>query len=251
MKNKRWDIILEKIRSDKEVNVNALADELEVSASTIRRDLTYMEELHMIKRYYGGAKIIEEAIMEPPMAIKSDTQGQSKKRVALLAASLIKDNQMIYIDAGSSTYEMIDYIFAKNITVFTTGIPHISKLGKKNIHTIVLGGSVKWSTEAITGKRVLDELDKLVFDQAFIGVNGIHERFGLTCTSEAESQAKTKVIKNASISYGLVDSGKFNMLFPEKFADLKDIVLLSDKIENFDKNLLRYILTDGSSNISF
>jgi len=183
------------------------------------------------------------------MAIKSNSQGQSKKDVALLAARLIQDNQMIYIDAGSSTYEMIDYISAKNITVVTTGIPHISKLGKKNIYTIVLGGTVKWSTEAITGRRVLEEVGKMVFDLSFLGVNGIHERVGLTCTSESDSEVKSKVISLSAKTYGLVDNTKFNKLYPEKFADLKDIVLLSDRIDDFNKDLIRYMLIDGSSNL--
>lgn len=250
MKNKRWDLIISEIRNKKVVNVNELAKMLNVSSSTIRRDLNYMEDLNIIRRYYGGAKIVDEIINEPPMAIKSSSQERSKKDVALLAARLIKDNQMIYIDAGSSTYEMIDFISAKNITVVTTGIPHISKLGKKkNIHTIVLGGTVKWSTEAITGRRVLEEVGKMLFDVSFMGVNGIHERVGFTCTSESESEVKAKVIEQSSVAYGLVDNTKFNKLFPEKFADLKDIILLSDYIDNFNKDLISYMLIDGTSNV--
>lgn len=248
-KSLRWDTILKTINIQKKVNVNSLSEKLSVSPSTIRRDLTLMEEQGIIKRYYGGAKIIDEAIIEPPMIVKSNSQLSSKKKIALLAASIIKDNQMIFLDAGSSTYEMVDYISAKNITVVTTGIPHISKLIKKGIHTIVLGGTVKKSTEGIVGKKVIEELSKMKFDISFIGVNGIHEKIGLTCTDELESEAKQKAIANSDISYGLVDITKFNKLYPEKFANLKDIILLSDVIPDFNKKIIKYILINGKTNI--
>ena len=71
------------------------------------------EDLNMVSRYHGGVRLNDGQSEEPPMLIKSETNVSSKNQVARLAASMIKDNQMIYIDAGSSTFEMLNYVRAK------------------------------------------------------------------------------------------------------------------------------------------
>ena len=249
LKQNRWTTIINLCKSKPGVSVSELVELLQVSEATIRRDLYQMEELNMVTRYHGGARLSSDQSSEPPMLIKSGTNNNQKNLVARLAASRIQDNQMIYIDAGSSTYEMIDYITAKNITVVTIGIPHIEKLGNKKIRTIVLGGTIRWSTSAVTGHTALYQLDKLFFDVAFIGVNGIHDIMGFTTTNQQEAEVKEKVIKHSKTAYILTDSSKFHILCPEKFASLDEVIILSDGITDFDETSIRYILTNGKQRL--
>ncbi len=248
IKQKRWTTIIDLCKQNNEVSVSALVNALHVSEATIRRDLYQMEELHMITRYHGGAKINDDQSKEPPMMIKSGTNMDQKHLVARLAAAQIKNNQMIYIDAGSSTYEMIDYITAKNITVVTIGLPHIEKLCSHNIHTIVLGGTVRTSTSAITGNAALKQLEHLFFDVAFIGVNGIHDIMGFTTTNQQEAAVKEAVIRHSKTAYILADSSKFNILCPETYARLEDAIIISDGIPDFPKDKIRYLLPDQYQN---
>lgn len=183
------------------------------------------------------------------MIYKLETNIGAKNKVARLAASLIQDNQMIFLDAGSSTYEMLNYITAKNITVITIGIPHIHKLTQNTTRTIVLGGTIRLSTQAITGYQTLKQLDEMYFDAAFIGVNRIHKQLGYTTTNELEAAVKLKVKEHSNISYFLADSIKFNKLFPVKYASLKDGVVLSDEVLDFDLTQIRYILINGEQNL--
>jgi len=245
LKQHRWATIVELCQQSKVMSVESLVEQLGVSEATIRRDLQQMSDLRMISRYHGGAKLNNDQTGEPPMVFKSETNIGAKNKVARLAASLIQDNQMVFVDAGSSTYEMLNYITAKNITVITIGIPHIQKLTQNSPHTIVLGGTIRWSTQAITGNQTLKQLDDMFFDVAFIGVNGIHKQLGYTTTNEQEAAVKSKVIEHSNTSYLLADATKFNKLFPVKYASLTDGILLTDEIIDFDMNLLRFIKING------
>ncbi|MBQ6655601.1 MAG: DeoR/GlpR transcriptional regulator [Erysipelotrichaceae bacterium] len=232
-KEVRWNNIIATIREQQNVSVQQLAEMYNTSLSTIRRDLQEMEDLAIIERYYGGARINDSRISEPPMMLKHGTNTPAKQEVGRYAASLIKDNQMIYIDAGSATFAMLDYILARNITVVTIGIPHINKLIEKGINTIVLGGTVRKSTMAITGTKTLDQFDSYFFDVAFLGVNGIHEKTGLSTTNDFEAASKHKVITRSQITYALADHSKFNMIYPGKYADFGDVTILTDTIGSF------------------
>ena len=246
-KIQRWENIISKCRSDGEVHVSDLVEELQSSEATIRRDLRDMEDLNMVVRFFGGARFKDDQSMEPPMLLKAETNASSKKRIGYTAAKLIKDNMMVYIDAGSTTYEMIDYITAKNITVVTNGVPHITKLGQKGINTIVLGGRLRWSTEAMIGTQAAKQLKDLYFDMSFIGANGIHEYVGLTTSNEMEAAVKSLVIEKSTKAYVLSDKSKFNLLFPVKFAEFGDVVIISDDIVDFNRKRIRYLLINGET----
>ena len=249
IKQQRWAAIIDLCRENTAISVGELVSLLRVSEATVRRDLQQMEDLNMVSRYHGGVRLNDGQSEEPPMLLKSETNISSKNQVARLAASMIKDNQMIYVDAGSSTYEMLNYVRAKNITVVTIGLPHIAKLKRSLTHTILLGGTIRWTTEAVTGNLTLRQLDDLFFDIAFLGVNGIHEKVGFTTTNEQEADVKAKVIAHSSSTFVLADGSKFNKLYPVKFSRLDQAVILSDEIPDFDRSQIRYQLTNGESKL--
>ena len=232
-KQDRWNEILNIIKIKKEVTVEELAREFNTSLATIRRDLLEMEENSMITRFHGGARYNTTRLSEPPMMLKSETNAHAKQMVGRYAASLIKDNQLVYIDAGSATYEMLGYITAKNITVCTVGIPHISKLLSLGINTIVPGGHVRPSTMAITGIKTARQVTQYYFDVCFIGSNGIHEQMGVTTTNEYEAEVKRAVITHSKKAYVLSDNTKFNVAYPCSYASLDEVTIITDSHTNY------------------
>lgn len=240
-KQQRWAKILELCEKNDAVYVQNLVDILHVSEATIRRDLQQMEDLSLVSRFHGGVRTNNKGNNEPPMLYKAETNYEQKKMIARLAARQIKDNQMIFIDAGSSTLEMLKYITAKNITVVTIGIPHIQKLIERKIRIISLGGTVRFTTEAITGNQTLQQLSELYFDITFLGVNGIHVKGGLTTTNDQEAAVKSKVIEHSQKTFILADHSKFNRLYPVKFGNLDDVTVICYSIENFDSSLIKHI----------
>ena len=233
----RWAAIMEMCKYRDELKSTDISNELKISLATVRRDLQMMEELGMIIRTHGGCHINSAQTSEPPMLMKNSQNPKGKYMVGRYAATLIKDNMMIYIDAGSATYSMLPYITAKNITVVTIGIPHISRLMEKNIRTIVLGGTVRPSTQAITGMMTMEQIRNYYFDMAFIGVNGIHPIYGLSTTNEFEAVVKKEVIAHSAKSYALADYTKFNVIIPSSFASINEIKIITDTIGEYNGDM--------------
>lgn len=243
IKNKRWSNILELCEKQSAVTVYQLVEALNVSEATIRRDLQSMEDEHLIVRFHGGARIIDAALKEKTMSMKSLLNVEEKEKISRFGASLIQDGQIVFLDAGTTTYSLIDYIKAKDITVVTTGIPHLTKLAQKNIKTFALSGFVKPSTAAVTGKETVHQISNMNFDIALLGTNGIHSQAGFTTTEEYEGEAKEMAIQQAKKSYVLADKSKFNKLCFVRFAHLNEAtVVIDEKVADFDYNLIDYII---------
>ena len=156
---------------------------------------------------------------------------------------MIQDGQIVFLDAGTTTYNLIDYIKAKEITVVTTGIPHLTKLSQRNIKTFVLSGFIKPNTVAVTGKETVSQISNMNFDIALLGTNGVHPIAGFTTPEEYEGEAKSMVIQRAKKTYILADKSKFNKLCFVHFADLDEVtVIVDEKIEDFDYRLLDCIV---------
>ena len=246
-KQHRWSEIIALCKEKDSVTVDELVAHLKASPATIRRDLQDMEDLRMLERFHGGARLSGTSAHEPAMLIKSGINPHEKRQIGYLAAKMIRDNQMVYIDAGSTSFEMLQYITARNITVVTPGVPHITVLGQKGFNTIVLGGKLHWPTEAITGRTAIKQMEELYFDISFVGTNGIHERIGFTTSNELEADTKRLAIEHSREAYILADYSKFNKLSPVPFAGLRDAVILTDSVRDFDPALIRYITVSGDS----
>ena len=115
-----------------------------------------------------------------PFKKKSVKNLQEKKLLAQKAASLIKEKDVIFIDAGTTTAFLIHELFNKNVTVVTNSIHHAAQLVEKQIPTVMVGGSVKMATDASIGGVALNQINQLHFDRAFIGMNGVDDSYYTT-----------------------------------------------------------------------
>ena len=238
LSEKRHEIILNLLKLKGFVGLNELLESTESSESTIRRDLSYLESINLLKRVHGGAKSLDNVSKELSYNEKSSKSIHEKRAIAKYAASLIKDGDCIFIDAGTTTYELIDYLENKDIFVVSNGLSHIDTLIQKNIKCYMIGGNVKISTKAITGSDALMCLSKFRFDKCFIGANGVHSTYGLTTPDTEEAILKECAIKNSRKSYLLVDDSKFGEISTIKFADIdKCIIVTNEKPEDntYDK----------------
>lgn len=246
-KQKRWAMIVDRCKTQGHAAVDELVELLEVSPATVRRDLQEMEDLNIISRYHGGARISQEQYNDPSMAVRIKQQPIQKRQIAHMAARLIRDNMMIYLDAGSTVHEMLQYINQKKITVVTPSISHLAELGQKNIHTIVIGGLLRWSSEVVSGRQALKQMKDLYFDIAFLGTNAIHRQLGFSTSNEMEADMKAMAIKRAKVAYVLADNTKFDQLSPCRFAGLSECIVITDDVKDFGNTELRYQLIGGGS----
>lgn len=212
---------MEKLSHDKFVRLDDLVSLLDTSESTVRRDLDELESERKLHRVHGGAELPHSLQEEFTNQQKSIKNIQEKMQVARKATSLISNDDVIFVDAGTTNELLLGYLNQDNLTVVTNSIHHAAKLVDKNIQTIIIGGHVKKSTDASIGAVAYEQIKQLNFDKAFLGINGIDEEF-LTTPDMEEAVIKKTVIENARKSYIVTDSSKIGRV---SFAKV-------DKIEN-------------------
>ncbi|MGX7148129.1 DeoR/GlpR family DNA-binding transcription regulator [Enterococcus ureasiticus] len=236
----RHQAILRLLDQQSVVKSQELSILLNASESTIRRDLQELEDAELLERVHGGAKRILNLGFEQDMIEKSVKNTQEKQIIASLAAQFVHDGDVIYLDAGSTTLEMLPFLAGKNITVVTNSVHHAAKLGDLNINTIILGGSLKLSTKAITGSTGMEQLSHFRFNKVFMGMNGAHLEFGLTTPDPEEAALKRLAIAHAEEAYVLIDQTKLNKVTFTKVTELDDVIILTNQcspelLEQFQK----------------
>lgn len=225
----RKEFILKTLNQCGFVKSTTLAEELATSLSTIRRDLQELEDEGLIQRIHGGAKTITPLLQEETMSEKASKNIAAKRQIAALAIDEIKPNDVIFIDAGTTTFEMIPLLKDRSVTVVTNSVIHASALAEEKITTIILGGMIKKDTQAIVTTTAFEQLQHFRFDKSFVGVNSI-THFGYATPDIEEAQMKQLAINHSQKRYILGDSTKFTHSSFVKFADLDEAIILTDEL---------------------
>lgn len=229
----RYRLITEAVEKNQAVTVEQLVNEIGASAATIRRDLTALDELGKVKRIRGGAAAVEQEFLtsEDDVDTKYEKNVAEKKAIAEYAASTIQNDDFIYIDAGTTTEFLIDYIDISVSAVFVTnGIVHAKKLISKGFKTYMAGGLIRAKTEAVVGSEAVESIKKFNFTKSFIGANGIHLFHGFTTVDTDEAMLKKEAVNHCYVSYVLADHTKFGKVTAVTFAPLEKACIVTDGI---------------------
>ncbi|ALN77988.1 MULTISPECIES: DeoR/GlpR family DNA-binding transcription regulator [Staphylococcus] len=234
---KRHEMIIAALTQHHFLSLQHLMEYTGCSASTIRRDLTKLQDEGVLIRVHGGAKL-SQVQHELALDTKRTQHIDEKIHIAKQAASMIKDGDSIYIDAGSTTLEMIAYIDAQDVTVVTNGLPHVDALIKKGLRPIVVGGTIKTTTMAVVGVRAADSLKHYSFNKVFLGINGIDCDAGFTTPDEQEALMKENAMKQGLQTYILADASKFHQsYFARIYTQDEPIIITSQKaMDTIDLN---------------
>jgi DeoR family fructose operon transcriptional repressor len=234
----RHQLILQLLKEKNTVKIQELVEITRSSESTIRRDLNQLEQKKYLKRIHGGAARLQGKLEEPSMLEKSAKNLQQKKKIAHFAASLIEEGDCVYLDAGSTIFEMIQFL-PKNIVIVTNGIMHIKALLDNQLETYVIGGRVKNKTGAIIGRGALESLENYRFDKCFLGVNGIHPQFGYTTPDQEEALIKKKALSLSREVFILADDSKFGEIAFAKIGDIHEGSIITNDLDEETMNQYR------------
>lgn len=223
----RHQLIMELLHTKGTVRIQELVEKLDASESTVRRDLSFLEKRNKLKRVHGGAALLKRKREELSMTEKSLRNLPEKRKIGAYAASLVEEGDCIFLDAGTTTYQMIDHLSAKDITVVTTGITHLEPLLNKGIATYIIGGFVRGVTKAVIGQTAIQALSKFRFDKTFLGVNGVHYEYGFTTPNPEEAAVKSAALKLAQSVYVLADDSKFHEVTFSEIAPLKEAEIIT------------------------
>lgn len=228
-------IILEKVKQNKSVKLLELCELLGASESTVRRDLSTLDERGLIKKVHGGAISIDEHSfdsVEQDVEEKSKMFTEEKTAIARYASSLIDDGDFVFIDAGTTTEKMIDFLPHKNVTFVTNAFVHAKKLAHKGFKVYIPAGEIKLTTEAIVGAECVSSLQSYNFTKSFIGANGISLSCGISTPDRNEASVKETAVHNSQTAYILADHSKFDKISAVTFAQLGRVKIITDKLKD-------------------
>ncbi len=226
----RQERILEILSKNEIKSTESLMEELGISISTLRRDLTKLEQEHKIELLHGGGVKISQRPVELNITTKLNINKDSKDLIAKKAASLVKEGDVIFLDPSSTTYLMIPYLADKKITVLTNGISHINQLIAYDIPCLMIGGSIKKTTNSCLGPLTETVMQTLYFNKCFLGASGFAVQSGITNHDMNEQVIKTIALKNSEQPYFLLDSSKFGLTAMVKVADLDTYPIITEQI---------------------
>jgi DeoR family fructose operon transcriptional repressor len=218
-------------------DVSQLADELRVSAATVRRDLQFLEGHGHIKRTHGGAVLPHvSTAFEPVLVEKSGQNRKEKEAVAREAAKLVSNGEVVVLDSGSTILALAQELKRKrDLTVITNDLKIALELcDAPGFNVIVLGGKVRPSLYSVTGPSVEEALGRFNANHSFLGADGINLDAGLTNASLEEAPIKTLMIRCGQRATLLADHSKFGKASLVKVCDLTefDLVLTDDGLES-------------------
>jgi DeoR family transcriptional regulator of aga operon len=207
--------VVEEVLRAGAVSVDALAERLQVSPATVRRDLTGLEQRGLLRRTHGGAVPIEPIHSDLFLGDSSFQEqmrrhAPEKRRIALAAADLVEDGDTIALTPGTTTALLARCLrHRRNITVVTNTVNVALELcQREGISVFVTGGYLRAGWFSMVGPAAVHALGEIYVDKVFIGVNGIHPVRGLTAGHPDEAMTNRAMIGQAREKIVVADHAK-------------------------------------------
>lgn len=211
--------IIEMIKSKGSVQVEDLAQELKVSAMTIRRDLVKLQEEGKVERCHGGAV----AKQEVNYAKKQTSHRNVKERLAGKCASFVSEGDTIFLDAGTTTYEIAKRIKEiPGILIVTNDLEIARLFMDSEVEVFVCGGRVQKATGSMFDRYAAGLLADFKFDIGFFGAASINEAYEVTTPTVEKMWIKRETPKQCEKAYLVVDHSKFDRQAMVRVNHLKD-----------------------------
>jgi DeoR family transcriptional regulator of aga operon len=210
--------VLELVGADSTASVIDLAEALNVSTATVRRDLAQLAEQGLVARSHGGAIRVERGY-ELPIRYRATTQAPEKKRIAALAAGLVGDGAVVGVTGGTTTMEVARALASRqNLTVVTNALNIGAELAlRPNIRLVVTGGIARSASFELSGPVAERTFQEYNINIAFVGVDGIDPVAGCTTHNDSEALTNATLVRRAAKVVVVADSTKLGQV---KFAGI-------------------------------
>ncbi len=245
------------ILGENSATIKDLAKQLNVSAMTIRRDVDILKDSGLVKIYQGGVVVAKQNIRDtriPPYSLSTAAAEHipEKRAIAKLAASVIKPDDVIFLDSGSTVETILDFIDSHmKLTIICYSLNIFKRVSeRKNTDIIFLGGVYHHDSHCCESSEGLTLLNRKRSFRAFISANGVHTDLGVTTPGDWDGPFKRAGMKNSAHSYLVADSSKYGLVRTGHFADIRDFnTIISDSdlsadiIEYLDENGIELMLS--------
>jgi len=241
MKLKRIHEIENYVNEKGTVSLTELSKRFDVSMNTIRRDVNYLEENGVINKVYGGVTSTNGQQLTS-YNFRNTKNNEAKDKIGELAASEVEEGDFIFIDSGTTTSQMLNYIDSNlKFTILTNNLDVIIEASQnENISLIILGTRYYPETRSFISTSIKkNNIDNYNVSKAFMAATAVSIKNGLTNTDFHEHEIKQFITSEASKTYILADSSKFGNSTLITYADLKDVdTIVTEK--HLDQDIENY-----------
>lgn len=225
--NERQSAILLYLTEKGFAAVAELAQEFHVSEMTIRRDLAELEGQRALQRTYGGATVYDPAFFEVSLQTKTTQFVEEKRRIGKAAADLVKDGDIIILDAGSTTMLVAKFLKTKRLTVITNALNIAADLSDcSNIQLYIAGGHLRQGVLAIVGPETSSFFENIRADKVFLGVEGVDIKGGVMVPELNEAHTKRAMAKSAKEVIVVADHSKIGRSTLSTIVPLSKVTML-------------------------
>jgi DeoR/GlpR family transcriptional regulator of sugar metabolism len=185
----RRERIHEYLVRHKIATISVLSELLEVSEATIRRDLELLEDEGFLERTHGGAVLRLSTPVEPEYLLRAQRFTEEKQLIGARAAAMIEDGDIIFINSGTTTTQIIRNIRSNaEIIVITNNLSAALEVGIVSYQLMLLGGNFQKKSNSVAGRFTIDNISTAYATKSFIGVDGINLKYGWTVPSNLEAE---------------------------------------------------------------
>lgn len=238
---KRREKILQLLKEHKKVLVQDLSQLLSVSEITIRRDLQKFDEEGIVERFYGGAELkegsllIEEVANQVPNEIKTEQTGKDvKELIALYASKMVKEGDTIFINSGSTAFQLLTLLSNKKVTIITNNGKAINEPKAMMADVVLSGGEIYEQKQSLVGDFAIHTFSKVVANICFLSVGGININ-GITTFALSETAVNRTILERTNGPRIVLADGK--KVGKENNFITSDIALVT------------HLITDSSANM--
>lgn len=240
-KDERQSQIYHILLDEGRVSVKTLASRLQVTPETIRSDLTDMEDQRRVIREHGFARPLS-TLEEVPVQMREQENLDDKRRAAMRAMEEIEDNQTIFLDSGSTIILGLPALSFKNVTIVTNGIPLAYEAGLLGYHTIFCGGEVSNVGLRTHGHFCIDVIDRIQFDVALMGTDGLVGASSFTALAFNEISIKEHIMAHSKKNIVVGDRSKFEKKAAYNIGNFRDIdILVTNPLTEQERRMVREI----------
>lgn len=240
MKSFRLRRMEQYILEKENVSMEELCEEFDMSMNTVRMDVAALVKKGSVKKVYGGVCSNRQNSLVP-FEERKMTNSDKKKSVCRAAAKLVDDGDIIYIDSGTTTMYLTDYLDKhKNITVLTNNLNLIMHaVPYENVQVICLPGILERKTNSFVSAETGKILARYNIKKAFFAATGVTEAGDVTNSSSLEYEIKREAMRNSEKKYLLLDSSKYGKSALLTYAHVRDMdrVIADEEMNPLLKNI--------------
>jgi DeoR family transcriptional regulator, fructose operon transcriptional repressor len=201
--------------------VSVLSEELGVSDVTIRRDLTTLEERGLVERTHGGAVPVRRLVTEPSYGEARSSHPAEKAAIGQVAAGLVSPGDTVFLNGGTTTLEVFRALRDPSVRVITNNVRAALESEEDGPEVLLIGGHYRPRTDGVVGPFAEGVLARVYATRAFIGVEGLSHRYGLTSPTATEAKVAQLMIERTRGEIIVVaDSSKLGVVADFVISDL-------------------------------